>query len=207
VHNKIAIGLYIASGVLPPLVYLVAGARFWDFFWVSPNYALAFSLVAIALAVAQASFAKATLLDVASASLWLVTCLSIAILPLVLTPPFLTRNSHFPLEQVEFARVALLVATAVALSTVAVRVGLGRRGRKCVPGIARQLSVLGVGILALYLVRDSMLICRLFTKTEIGDFFYEGKLRLIVASMVTAMLVVGALIAHIACKKTVREKA
>ena len=209
-HDIIARGLYIASAVLPPLVFLVADAPIWYFFWVAPNYYLAFSLVAIALAMAQASFEKATLLDVAAAGLWLATCVSITLPNLILIPSTLTRNPRFPLVQFYFAQIALLVVTAVVLSTVAVRVGLGRRGRKCVPGIARQLSVLGVGLLALYLVRGGMLICSSFTQTDsggIGMIVYEARLRLLVASMVTAMLVAGTMIAHLACKKTVREKA
>ena len=208
-HKKIATGLYIASAVLPPLVFLVADAPSWYFYWATPSYALAFSLVAIALAVAQASFEKATLLDVAATSLWLATCGSITFLALVLIPLILTPNPRFPLVQFYFAQIALLVVTAVALSAVAVRVGLGRRGRKCVPGIARQLSVLGVGLLALYLVRGGMLICSSFTQTAsggIGMIVYEGRLRLLVASMVTAMLVAGTVIAHLACTKKTREK-
>ena len=208
-HNRIATALYAASALLPPLVFLVADAPSWYFYWVAPSYALAFSLVAIALAVAQATFEKATLLDVGAASLWLATCMSLT-LPVLATTHLFNCNPRAPFVQVAIAQIAVLVSTAVVLSVVAVRVGLGRRGTKCIPVITRLLYVLGVGLLALYLVREGALIASSFTWTVsggIGMMVYEGRLRLLVASTVTVMLVAGTVIAHLACKKTVREKA
>jgi hypothetical protein len=209
VLNKFAMGLYGASAVLPPLVFLVADASNWSFWWLSPNYCLAFSLVAIALAMAQASFVKRTILDVAAAILWLATCSFMTLHPFIL-PPWHPFKSLFDVVQVVFARPILLVTTAFALSEVAVRVGLGRRSSKCVPYFARQLSVLGVGILALYLVRGGALWCRAFARTGsegIRGIIREGRLLLLVASMIAAMLVASTVIAHFACRKKAQEKA
>lgn len=198
-HNKIATALYTVSAVLPPLVFLVADTPSWHFYWLAPQFALAFSLVSVALAGAQAVFEKATFSDVAAAGLWFMICMS-------LTLPY----SVATVVQVAFAQIAVLVAAAVVLSVRAVHVGLGRGGMKCVPDMARRLNGLGIGLLALYLIRGAMLIASSFTWTTSGgitEIVYEGRLRLLVASMVAAMLLAGAVIAHLACRKTDRQKA
>ena len=156
-------------------------------------------MIAAALAWAQAVFEKATFLDAAAAGLWFTICMS-------LTLPYSLGTA----VQVAFAHIAILVATAIVLSVRAVRVGLGRGRIKCVPDMARRLNGLGIGLLALYLIRGAMLIASSFTRTTSGgitEIVYEGRLRLLVATMVAALLLAGAVIAHLACRKTDRRKA